>query len=98
MQLQGASVVVTDPKAIDNAARKWPDLHFATSPREAMTGAELVLLLTEWPEFVGLDPTEAKTWVATPRVLDGRNCLNAQLWRSAGWRYRALGRRDRVSG
>ena len=52
MQLQGASVVVTDPKAIANAAKKWPDLTFTETPTEAMEGAELVLVLTEWPEYV----------------------------------------------
>jgi len=92
MQLQGASVVVTDPKAVANAARKWPDLSFTETPKEALKGAELVLVLTEWPEYIDLDPAEVKPLVATPRVLDGRNCLNADAWRAAGWRYRALGR------
>jgi len=92
MQLQGASVVVTDPQAIPNAARKWPDLQFAETVTEALRGADLMLVLTEWPEYTNLDPDEANRLVATPRVLDGRNCLNADAWRAAGWRYRALGR------
>jgi UDPglucose 6-dehydrogenase len=92
MQLQGASVVVTDPKAIANAAKKWPDLEFADTAEEAMAGAELVLVLTEWPEYTSLDPTAAKSIVAEARVLDGRNCLDAEAWRLAGWHYRALGR------
>ena len=92
MKLQGASVVVTDPEAIANAAKKWPDLEFADTAAEAMQGAELVLVLTEWPEYTELDPTEAKTLVAEARVLDGRNCLDPDAWRAAGWKYRALGR------
>ena len=60
MQLQGATVVVTDPAAVPNARRKWPDLVFADTAEEALEGAELVLVLTEWPEFVGLDPEKAK--------------------------------------
>ena len=92
MQLQGAAVVVTDPEAIPNAAKKWPDLQFADTAPEAMRGAELVLVLTEWPEYVAIDPAEAKSLVAAPRVLDGRNCLDAAAWRAAGWTYRALGR------
>jgi UDPglucose 6-dehydrogenase len=55
-------------------------------------GAEVVLLLTEWPEYVGLDPAELAQWVAVPRIIDGRNCLNPAQWRAAGWTYRALGR------
>ncbi|WP_344812844.1 UDP-glucose/GDP-mannose dehydrogenase family protein [Microlunatus aurantiacus] len=93
MALQGADVVVTDPKAIENAADKWPDLHFVDTVEEAVTGAELVLLLTEWQQYVGLDPVELKRRVKMPRILDGRNALDSEAWRSAGWTYRALGRR-----
>ena len=57
-----------------------------------MAGAELVLVLTEWPEYVALDPAAGQALVAEARVLDGRNCLDADAWRAAGWRYRALGR------
>ena len=92
MQLQGASVVVADPEAVPNAKRKWPDLAFAASADEALAGADLVLVLTEWPEYTSLDPAAAKSLVAHARVLDGRNCLDAEAWRAAGWHYRALGR------
>ena len=44
MQLQGAAVTVTDPSAVDNARKKWPDLTFADTVEEALQGAELVLL------------------------------------------------------
>ena len=93
LSLQGAEVVVTDPKAIANAAAKWPDLHYADTVEEAVAGAELVLLLTEWKSYVALDPAELKRRVAVPRMLDGRNALDAERWRAAGWTYRALGRR-----
>ena len=93
MSLQGADVVVTDPKAIANAAAKWPDLHFVETVEEAVRGAELVLLLTEWKQYVALDPVELKQLVKLPRILDGRNALDADRWRAAGWTYRALGRR-----
>lgn len=92
MQLQGANVVVTDPKAIGNAQRKWPDLRFVETVAEAVMGAELVLVLTEWEEYVSLDPKELADLVSAPRILDGRNCLDPQRWRTAGWTYRALGR------
>lgn len=92
MQLQGAHVTVTDPWAIDNARKKWPDLAFATEVEQALAGAELVLVATEWPEYVGLDPVVAAKHVAEPRMIDGRNCLDPVTWREAGWSYRALGR------
>jgi UDPglucose 6-dehydrogenase len=93
MSLQGADVVVTDPQAIPNASRKWPELKFATTVEEAVAGAELVLLLTEWREYVALDPHHLRGLVAAPRILDGRNALDPAVWREAGWTYRALGRR-----
>jgi nucleoid-associated protein YgaU len=49
-------VIVTDPKTIANAAAKWPDLRFADTVEKVV--AELVVLLTEWREYVALDPTE----------------------------------------
>ncbi|SDT03019.1 UDPglucose 6-dehydrogenase [Nocardioides scoriae] len=93
LALQGADVVVTDPEAIANAQRKWPDLRFAADVEDTLRGAELVLVLTEWPEYVSLDPVEVAGLVRDRRVLDGRNCLDAEKWRAAGWTYRALGRR-----
>jgi UDPglucose 6-dehydrogenase len=92
MSLQGAEVVVTDPRAIENARAKWPDLKFAETAEEAVADVELVLLLTEWAEYVALDPHELGRLVRDRRILDGRNALDPKVWRAAGWRYRALGR------
>ncbi|WP_188939789.1 UDP-glucose dehydrogenase family protein [Nakamurella endophytica] len=92
MQLQGASVVVTDPEAVDNARRAWPDLAYADSMTEAVTGADLVLVLTEWQEYRDADPEAVGELVAARRMLDGRNALDPARWRAAGWTYRALGR------
>ncbi|MGV8978450.1 MAG: UDP-glucose dehydrogenase family protein [Cellulomonas sp.] len=92
MQLQGAHVTVTDPQAIANASAKWPDLKFAETALEAATGADVVLLATEWAEYRDLDPAILGSVVAQRRILDGRNVLDPVLWRTAGWTYRALGR------
>jgi UDPglucose 6-dehydrogenase len=92
MQLQGAQVTVTDPQAIENAARTWPDLRFAETVEQTVADSEVVLLLTEWPEYVALDPKELAQHVSAPRIIDGRNCLVPADWRGAGWTYRALGR------
>jgi UDPglucose 6-dehydrogenase len=92
MQLQGASVVVTDPKAVENAQRRWPDLCYVASAEDAAAGADLVLLLTEWDQYLSLDPEKFGTIVAARRILDGRNALDPVAWRRAGWTYRALGR------
>ena len=93
MQLQGADVTVTDPQALDNARKKWPELNCVEKVSDAVRDAEVVLLLTEWPEYVALDPSDLAALVAEPRIIDGRNCLDPAAWREAGWHYRALGRR-----
>ncbi|GAA2210555.1 UDP-glucose/GDP-mannose dehydrogenase family protein [Nonomuraea monospora] len=89
---QGGQVTVYDPIALDNARKAHPELNYGTSAIEAVRGAHVVLLLTEWQEFLQLDPVELGGVVATRRIVDGRNALNAEMWRSAGWHYRALGR------
>ncbi|CAN3980978.1 UDP-glucose 6-dehydrogenase (EC [Kitasatospora purpeofusca] len=92
IQLQGAQVTVYDPKAMDNARKMFPGLAYADSALEAAEGAHVVLHLTEWQEFRALDPAELGAVVAERRLLDGRNVLDADAWRAAGWTYRALGR------
>ena len=92
LSLKGACAVVYDPQALDNARRLFPTLAYAASALAACEGADVVLVATEWGEFVELDP-DAVAAVARGRVLlDGRNCMPADRWRAAGWTYRALGR------
>jgi UDPglucose 6-dehydrogenase len=88
----GGRVTVHDPKAIPNAQRTRPDLDYAHSVEEACKGADVVLHLTEWQEYRDIDPAALKSLVATPAIIDGRNVLDADAWRAAGWTYRALGR------
>ncbi|MBB1025705.1 UDP-glucose dehydrogenase family protein, partial [Dietzia sp. DQ12-76] len=90
LSLKGAQAVVYDPQALDNARALFPTLTYAGSAIEACEGADVVVVATEWPEFLGLDPA-AVTRVARGRImLDGRNCMPAEAWRAAGWTYRAL--------
>ena len=89
---QGADVVVYDPAAIENARRSYPDLAYADSATEAARDADAVLHLTEWREFVDMEPDALASVVRHKRIVDGRNALDAERWRSAGWTYRALGR------
>jgi UDPglucose 6-dehydrogenase len=92
LQLKGAGVTVYDPQATDNARRLFPTLGYATTAAEACAAADAVLVLTEWPEFVELDPRELAGTVRSRVIVDGRNCLDSQRWSSAGWRVYALGR------
>ncbi|TXC91666.1 UDP-glucose/GDP-mannose dehydrogenase family protein [Streptomyces sp. ISID311] len=92
IHLQGGQVTVYDPKGMENARRVFPTLSYAETALEAVRGADVVLHLTEWREFRELDPAVLGDVVAERRILDGRNALDAALWRKAGWTYRALGR------
>lgn len=88
----GAHVAVYDPRANKKAAEVFPSLTYADDVETAVKGAHLVLHLTEWAEFACLNPHRLGSLVAEPRILDGRNTLDADRWRRAGWSFRALGR------
>lgn len=92
LQLQGAVVTVTDPKALANASRRFPELQYEADLDKAIAKADAVLLLTEWQQYRNIDPYELATRVSSLRILDGRNVLDAAKWRAAGWTYRGLGR------
>ncbi|MFW6693356.1 UDP-glucose dehydrogenase family protein [Streptomyces sp. MAR4 CNX-425] len=92
IHLQGGQVTVYDPKGMDNARREFPTLRYADSAEDALRGADIVLHLTEWPEFRDLDPGHLAAVVSRPHLIDGRNTLDPAPWRAAGWTFRAMGR------
>lgn len=92
LYLLGAQVSITDPKALDAAVRRHPDLVAEPDTQRALQDADLVLLLTEWDEYVQLDPARVANLVRRPVIIDGRNALNPARWRASGWTYHGLGR------
>ena len=93
IQFQGAAVTVYDTKAIENARVSFPTLEYAHDLREACSGADLVLVLTEGEEFRVLKPITIDSVVRSRRIIDGRNCLDQATWRAAGWVYQGIARR-----
>ncbi|MCP1429675.1 UDPglucose 6-dehydrogenase [Microbacterium foliorum] len=90
----GANVVVTDPAALANAAAAHPQLGYAAERDDALRDADAVVIVTEWDEYRrDLTPEHAGSLVAGRVIIDGRNCLDADLWRAAGWSYHGMGRR-----
>lgn len=87
IQLQGASVTVYDPRAISNSKALFPTLEYASDVDNACLGADLVLVLTEWAEFVQLDPMGLDKLVRQKNIIDGRMCLEQAKWVESGWRY-----------
>lgn len=90
----GAHVVVHDPKGIEPARKRFPNLNFSQSVTECIKAADLILHLTEWKEYQELDPAVLGPLVKNKIIIDGRNALDRQLWRNAGWKFHALGRTD----
>lgn len=92
LSLGGAAVTVYDPQGMENARKVFPTLGYAESAQEALSGAELVILATEWQEFRDLDPKAVAELVARTHIIDGRNVLDVASWNAAGWTVEALGR------
>jgi UDPglucose 6-dehydrogenase len=92
LQLMGSTITVFDPRAMDNAREVFPMLTYAASAEAACLDADLVLHLTEWPEFAVLSPTVIGDLVARRQIIDGRNFLDAVQWRAAGWVFRGIGK------
>jgi UDPglucose 6-dehydrogenase len=88
----GAEVRLFDPQGMENAKRMLPDVTYAKTMTDAVTGAELVCVLTEWAEFRNADPVALGDIAKGKKVVDGRNCLDSSLWTAAGWEYRGMGR------
>jgi UDPglucose 6-dehydrogenase len=88
----GADVAVYDPEGMANAERELPDVTYSKTLTDAVTGADLVCVLTAWDEFRYVEPAALADLVTTPRVIDGMNFLDAAAWVKAGWSYRGMGR------
>jgi UDPglucose 6-dehydrogenase len=91
IRAEGAVVRVHDPWATDNARLAAPQLDYADGPEKACDSADVVLHLTEWPQYRDLDPVRLRGVVRVPRMLDGRNVLAIEQWRDAGWTVRSMG-------
>jgi UDPglucose 6-dehydrogenase len=94
LQAAGATVVVHDPKGIEPARKRFPNLDYQEKVVDAVKGADAILHLTEWKEYRELDPSVIGQLVKSKLIIDGRNMLDRNKWRAAGWRFHALGRTD----
>ena len=91
---RGARVTISDPAASAEAvAAEVAGAAFFTDVEAAVAGAEAVLLCTEWEQYVRLDPARIGELVSERIIVDGRNALDPDAWKRAGWEYRGVGRR-----
>ncbi len=91
---QGARVRAFDPQANASARKSLPQgVDFVDSPEETATGAQALVLLTEWAEIVEADWASMAAEMCSPRFLfDGRNALTAALMSRLGFDYTGVGR------
>ena len=92
---EGAAVRLYDPKAMDEFAGHFPaatGIGYTSSPEDAADGADAVLILTEWPEFLAVDLAQVRERMSAPVIVDGRNALDPEHVRGLGFRYASIGR------
>jgi UDPglucose 6-dehydrogenase len=88
---EGADVVAYDPVADERAGELLPGVEMSESALGALDGADAAVLVTEWAEFAELDWGEAAGRMARPLLVDGRNFLDAEALRAAGFEYEGIG-------
>ena len=94
LEAAGAQIVAFDPEGMKEAARLMPpSITFAESAYDAAFGTDVLVVITEWPEFRGLNPRRLRQLMHQPRIVDLRNIFNPEELRSLGFAYEGVGRR-----
>jgi UDPglucose 6-dehydrogenase len=88
---EGAVVTIHDPIALAKVAAAYPQLITEENLDQAFLASDLVILATEWDEYKSLNFAEIKFLVKFPQIVDARNILDVQAWRSVGWNVVQLG-------
>jgi len=92
LQQEGARIKAYDPKAMDKAKELLTNIEFCPDPYTAATGADALILCTEWDEFRQLDLDKLRTVMAQPILLDGRNLFDPSKMKELGFAYKSVGR------
>ena len=88
---EGALVRAHDPQAMEKAKAELPEIEYCADAYAAAEGAEAVLALTEWEEFLRLDWTKVRQIMARPLILDGRNMFSRATMAAHGFEYVDIG-------
>jgi UDPglucose 6-dehydrogenase len=92
LQAEGAHVKAFDPIAEEEARKLMPQLDYADNAMDTVEGADALILVTEWPEFLELDWGMVAQTMNGNLLIDGRNALDPQAVRAAGLIYEGIGR------
>jgi UDPglucose 6-dehydrogenase len=88
----GATVQAFDPEGMREAAHLLPGVVFKDGPYDAVSGADVVVILTEWDQFRALDLDRVKLLLKQPVMVDLRNVYRPDDMRARGFRYASIGR------
>ncbi len=92
LQAAGATIRACDPVAAHGIARIMPDLDVRSNAYEVATGADAVVMCTEWNEYKQIDMEKVRGIMRTPVLVDGRNVYDPARMRELGFVYRGMGR------
>jgi UDPglucose 6-dehydrogenase len=92
LQHDGATIRVFDPEGMSEARKLMPDLTYCKDAYEAMTGADALVILTEWNEFRSLNLQRMRECLRQPIVVDLRNVYGPGDMVAAGFIYHGIGR------
>jgi UDPglucose 6-dehydrogenase len=87
-----ASVRCYDPVAATAGRKRFPTVEFIDAALDTLSGAHGLVVMTEWPEFQGIDVIEIKERLAEPVVIDARNLFSPVAAKKAGLKYESIGR------
>jgi UDPglucose 6-dehydrogenase len=88
----GATVQAFDPEGMHEAAKLLEGVQFRDGPYDAVAGADVVVILTEWDQFRALDLDRVKLLMRQPVMVDLRNVYRPEEVRNRGFRYASIGR------
>ena len=92
LQKAGATVRAFDPEGMKEAAKMMDNVVWSKDTYETMTGADAVVIITEWNEFRALDLPRVKSLLSSPTVIDLRNIYKPEDMSAAGFYYVSIGR------
>jgi len=88
----GAQVTAYDPQAMENAKRILPKIEYAKDVYSAIKDKDVMVVVTEWPQFSQIDLARAKKLLRRPIIIDGRNIFDREKVKEGGFSYFGIGR------
>ena len=96
---KGADIYAYDPAGVSRAKIQFPEgkndrgnIHYVTTPEEALKGAHICFIFTDWSEIKRISPIQYKEYMRTALVYDGRNMYNLTEMKQCGVEYYSIGR------